>query len=193
MPGSLPGGETHVRVVAGRARGRLLQAPPGLCTRPTSDRVREAVFDMLSSLDRIEGATVLDLFAGSGALGIEALSRGAEAAVLVDRDGAAVATIGRNLDVLGEDASRATVVQADAMAYIVRASRFDLVLADPPYGFDGWPDLLARLADRTGLLVAETGWERGSSPWSPGPGWETVKVKRYGGTVVSIAEPEARS
>lgn len=182
-----------MRVVAGRARGRSLAAPAGAGTRPTSDRVREAVFDMLSSLDRIEGATVLDLFAGSGALGIEALSRGAESAVLVERDGAAVATIRRNLQVLEDDASRATVVPADVLGYVARAPRFDLVLADPPYEFDGWTELLAELVGRAGLLVAETGWERGTSPWSPGPGWETVKVKRYGGTVVTIAEPEVRS
>jgi 16S rRNA (guanine966-N2)-methyltransferase len=178
-----------MRVVAGSARGRRLLAPPGTDTRPTSDRVREAVFDMLSSMDRVEGSRVLDLFAGSGALGIEAVSRGAEAAVLVDRDPAAVETIRRNLDVLVEDAVRVTVVRADAFDYLATADPFDLVLADPPYGYAGWPELLARLAPVTDLLLAETGWEQGASQWSPGPGWETVKVRRYGGTVVSIAQP----
>jgi 16S rRNA (guanine966-N2)-methyltransferase len=180
----------HVRVVAGRARGRPLHAPRGGVTRPTSDRVREAVFDMLGSLDAVEGAAALDLFAGSGAYGIESLSRGAESAVLVDRDADAVAAIRRNLEVLGDDAGRATVVRMDALSYAAGAPEMDLVFADPPYDFTGWPELLARLAPRTGLLVAETGWVGAGAPWSPGPGWETVKVKRYGATVVSIVVPE---
>lgn len=147
---------------------------------------------MLASMDAVEGATVLDLFAGSGALGIECLSRRAESAVLVDSHAAAVESIRRNVEVLGEDAARATVVRADALAYAARAPRFDLTLADPPYGFDQWPVLLDRLVSRTGLLVVETGVEPAGSPWSPGPGWETVKVRRYGGTLVTIAEPESQ-
>ena len=152
--------------------------------------MREAIFDILSAMDCVEGATVLDLFAGSGALGIECLSRGAAHAVLVDRDADAVATIRRNLAVLGEEAARATVVKADALAFLASAGPFDLVLADPPYGFDRWPDVLGPLATRAGLLVAETGHDPGGSQWSPGEGWETVKVRRYGGTVVSIVQPE---
>ena len=144
---------------------------------------------MLSSMDVIEGATVLDLYAGSGAFGIECVSRGAESAVLVDHHADAVATIRGNVEVLGEEARRVTVVRADALAYVATAPDFDLVLADPPYAFDGWAELLERLRPRTGLLVVETGWERGASPWAPGPAWETVKVKRYGGTVVCIAKP----
>lgn len=178
-----------MRVVAGTARGRPLRAPRGSVTRPTSDRVREALFDVLSSMGVVEGATVLDLFAGSGALGIECLSRGAEAAVLVDHQADAVAAIRTNLAVLGDQASRATVVRADALAYAAGAGRFGLVLADPPYDFGRWVDLLDRLHSRTGLLVAETGYRKGVSLWSPGAEWETVKVKRYGGTVVSIATP----
>ena len=173
-----------MRVVGGTARGRPLRAPRGAATRPTSDRVREAVFSMLTSLDRIDGAAVLDLFAGSGALGIECLSRGAESAVLVDSSPDAVAAIRHNLGVLGPDRDRATVVRSDALRYLADAPRFDLVLADPPYDFGRWPELLGLLAVRSGLLVAETG-----SPLDPGPGWETVKVKRYGGTVVCIAQP----
>ncbi|HET6965436.1 MAG TPA: 16S rRNA (guanine(966)-N(2))-methyltransferase RsmD [Acidimicrobiales bacterium] len=182
-----------MRVVSGTARGRKLQAPPGSGTRPTSDRVREAVFDMLTSMDVVEGATVLDLFAGSGALGIECISRGAESAVLVDHHAAAVATIRRNLDVLGEAAARATVVRSDALTYAASAPAFDLVLADPPYGFDRWAELLESLLPRAGLLVVETGAEPGPSLWAPGPAWETVKVKRYGGTVVCIVKPVGRT
>jgi 16S rRNA (guanine966-N2)-methyltransferase len=139
---------------------------------------------MLTSLDRIEGARVLDLFAGSGALGIESLSRGAAEAVFVDSSPEAVAAVRANLGVLGAASARAAVVRSEALRYLSGASRFDLVLADPPYSYDRWPELLAALAGVAGLLVAETG-----SAWEPGPGWETVKVKKYGGTVVSIAQP----
>ena len=152
------------------------------------------MFDMLSSMDCIEDASVLDLFAGSGALGIECLSRGARSCVLVERDAAAVETIRQNLSVLGPElAGAATVVRADALSYLASSGRFDLVLADPPYGFDGWAAVLDRLLTRAGLVVAETATGRGSVPWSPGPGWETVKVKRYGSTLVSIVHPESHS
>jgi 16S rRNA (guanine966-N2)-methyltransferase len=106
-----------------------LQAPRGLRTRPTADRVREALFSMLGSVD---GLRVLDLFAGSGALGIEALSRGAKSAVLVERDPRAVAAIRRNLDAVGANAE---VRRRDALAYLRDAAEgpFDLVFIDPPY------------------------------------------------------------
>lgn len=175
-----------MRVVAGVARGRPLRAPAGRATRPTSDRVREAMFSTITSMQEIEGASVLDLFAGSGALGIEAISRGAASVTLVDSDRAAVEAIRANLEVLGELRDRATVVRSDAPRYAEGAPPFDLVLADPPYEFAGWTGLLAALCPKTGLLVAETG-----GPWDPGPGWETVKVKKYGGTVVSITRPSA--
>lgn len=140
---------------------------------------------MLQSMDAVEGATVADLFAGTGALGVEAASRGAERVVLVEQDPEAVAVIRRNLEVLGADARRCEVVRADAVRWAAGGgSRFDLVLADPPYRFDRWAELLGLLAGRVGLLVAETG-----SPWEPGPGWETVKVRTYGGTVVAVARP----
>jgi 16S rRNA (guanine966-N2)-methyltransferase len=143
------------------------------------------MFSMLTSMDALEGAAVLDLYAGSGALGIEALSRGAESAIFVDDDRAAVTAIRANLEVLGADGvGRASVVRADALRYAAGAPQADLVLVDPPYRFDGWADLLEALAGRTGLLVAET-----SDTWEPGPGWETVKVKRYGGTVVTVVRP----
>jgi len=120
-----------VRVVAGRFGGRTLVAPRGRSTRPTSDRVREALFSILGS---VEGERVLDLFAGSGALAIEALSRGAAEAVMVDSSAAAVAAIGRNLRAVGIDAE---VRRQDALAYLRSASRdarqYDLVFLDPPY------------------------------------------------------------
>jgi 16S rRNA (guanine966-N2)-methyltransferase len=118
-----------VRIVAGSFKGRRLQAPRGVNTRPTADRVREALFSILGQLD---GERVLDLFAGSGALGIEALSRGASKAVFVDSDPRAVTAIRRNLDEIGIDAS---VQRRDALAYLRAASDgpFDLVFLDPPY------------------------------------------------------------
>jgi 16S rRNA (guanine966-N2)-methyltransferase len=121
-----------VRVVAGRFGGRGLVAPRGHATRPTSDRVREALFSILA--DSVQGARVLDLFAGSGALALEALSRGASEAVLVDSSAAAVAAIRRNLEAVGADAE---VRRQDALMYLERARRdarlYDLVFLDPPY------------------------------------------------------------
>jgi 16S rRNA (guanine966-N2)-methyltransferase len=177
-----------VRVVAGVAKGRVLHAPSGLNTRPTSDRVREAIFSILASMDMVEGAVMLDLFAGSGALGIEALSRGAAAVTFVDSDPVAHRTIRANLAVLGDAPSRAAVVQADALRYCVRTPRVDVVLADPPYAFGSWTALLDLLAARTEVVVAETG-----SRWEPGPGWETVKERKYGSTVVTVVQPVPRS
>ena len=118
-----------MRVVAGEFRGRRLQAPRGRSTRPTADRVREALFSMLGD---VSGARVLDLYAGSGALGIEALSRGAASAVFVERDAAAVAAIRRNLEAVG--AGAADVRRQDVLRFLAAAKdRFDLVFADPPY------------------------------------------------------------
>jgi 16S rRNA (guanine966-N2)-methyltransferase len=121
-----------VRVVAGRFGGRTLLAPRGQSTRPTSDRVREALFSILG--ETVVGARVLDLFAGSGALGIEALSRGASEVDLVDSSAAAVAAIRRNLDALSAEA---VVRRQDALAFLGRARRdarqYDLVFLDPPY------------------------------------------------------------
>jgi 16S rRNA (guanine966-N2)-methyltransferase len=123
-----------MRVVAGRLGGRRLRAPRGRDTRPTSDRVREALFSML---EPVAGARVLDLFAGSGALAIEALSRGAAAATLVERDARAAAVIRANLDALGLGSEEARVVNAPADAALRDASRrgdtYDLVFLDPPY------------------------------------------------------------
>ena len=117
-----------MRVVAGRLGGRRLEAPRGRSVRPTADRVREAVFSMLGPLD---GLTVLDLFAGSGALGIEALSRGAAAATFVESDARAAALVRRNLAALGLEAP---VHRRDAIAFLRGGpGPYDLVFVDPPY------------------------------------------------------------
>ncbi len=118
-----------MRIVAGRYKGRTLHAPKGSATRPTSDKVRGAIFSVLGD---IEGLRVLDLFAGTGALGIEALSRGATDATFVDSDQVAVAAIRRNLEAVG---ARASVQRRDALRWLADAegATCDLVFADPPY------------------------------------------------------------
>ena len=118
-----------MRIVAGEFGGRRLHAPRGRTTRPTSDRVREALFAILGE---VRGARVLDLFAGTGALGIEALSRGAESAVFVENDHAAAAAIRRNLDAIG--VPDAEVRRQDALRFLASGEGpFDLVFVDPPY------------------------------------------------------------
>jgi 16S rRNA (guanine966-N2)-methyltransferase len=125
-----------LRVIAGSARGRRLQTPAGDSVRPTKDMTREAVFSALDARGALAGSAVLDLYAGSGALAIEALSRGAEHAVFVERDRAALHAITTNLETL-EFTTRARVVDADVMRFlrgtVARGAPFDLVLADPPY------------------------------------------------------------
>jgi 16S rRNA (guanine966-N2)-methyltransferase len=139
-----------MRVIAGRLGGRRLKAPPGRGTRPTSDRVREALFSMLGELG---GLRVLDLFAGTGALGIEALSRGAARAVFVERDAGAAKALGENLAALGLSSELADVRRAGAIA-VLRSARerketYDLVFIDPPYSQarDWGPELSAVLPE----------------------------------------------
>lgn len=172
-----------MRVIAGTARGRRLVAPQGATTRPTPDRVREATFNALGSLDAVVDAAVLDLFAGSGAMGIEALSRGAAGATFVDHDRAAVRAIEANLAASGL-AADAEIVPAPVDRFLagVGERRWDLVLIDPPYAHttDDWLDLLDRLpAD---LAVMES-----DRPIEPPFAWEVVRAKRYGTTHVTIA------
>lgn len=169
-----------VRIVAGTARGRRIAAPPGRSTRPTSDRVREAVFNSLGSLGVVVDATVLDLFAGSGALGLEALSRGAAHATFVDHDPAALAVVRANVDALGFG-DRCAVVRADALDHLARADEVDLALCDPPYAFDRWEQLLTELRAR--VVVVESDRE---VPFPPG--WGSPRVRRHGGTLVSVAQ-----
>jgi 16S rRNA (guanine966-N2)-methyltransferase len=166
--------------VAGSAKGRKLHAPAEGGVRPTSDRVREAMFDVLTSMGVVEGAGVADLFAGTGALGIEALSRGATSAVLVDQDRAALDALNINLVTTGLYA-RATVVKADVLTWLATAGPVDLAFIDPPYPFTGWQELLSRLD--AGLVVAESDREI-----DLGDGWKVLKTKHYGGTVVTMAE-----
>lgn len=172
-----------MRVIAGTARGRRLQAPAGNGTRPTPDRVREATFNALGSLHAVVDATVLDLFAGSGAMGIEALSRGAAHVTFVDSDRAAARVIEANLELCGL-ADRATVVASPVDRFLAGAAgrRWDLAVLDPPYATDheGWLALLDDLP--AALAVLEAGHQV-----EPPFGWEVRRAKRYGGTHVVIA------
>ena len=146
-----------MRIVAGLYGGRRIAAPAGRSTRPTSDRVREALFSILG--DAVHEARVLDLFAGSGALGIEALSRGAREAVFVDSDARAVAAVRANLAALGAEAA---VHRRDAFAWLASAAgTFDLVFADPPYSSAGLTagrlaELLPPLLTDSSLTVTES-------------------------------------
>jgi 16S rRNA (guanine966-N2)-methyltransferase len=166
-----------MRVVSGTAKGRKLVAPAGQGTRPTSDRVREAVFSMLASLGAIDDATVVDLFAGSGALGVEALSWGAAHATFVERERDAVAAIEANLEAtrLGD---RGTIIRGDASAM---SGVFDVAFIDPPYEFDAWPALLDRLDAQVAVIESNREVDVGTK-------WLVNKVRRYGSTVVTLAQ-----
>jgi 16S rRNA (guanine966-N2)-methyltransferase len=181
-----------LRVISGEARGRHLVAPAS-GARPTADRVKEALFNSLGPA-RVEGASVLDLYAGSGALAIEALSRGAERAVLVDDDRRAHAAITANLDATGF-ADRARLVRIRASAFVARLAgsedRFDLVFADPPYDLppDDLGAVLAALAESGALaeaasVIVET--RRGSAPQLPAR-WSVGWERAYGDTLLTVA------
>jgi 16S rRNA (guanine(966)-N(2))-methyltransferase RsmD len=146
--------------------------------RPTSDRAREAIFNSLTSLGVLEGAAVLDLFAGTGALGIEALSRGAASATFVERDRDAVVAIRSNLDSLGFDGR---ILTGDALVHAGRVGPVDVVFVDPPYAFDDWDELLGRLDAGVAVLEAD-------HPIDVADGWRVLKVKRFGGTVVTLVQ-----
>jgi 16S rRNA (guanine966-N2)-methyltransferase len=181
-------GATVVRIVAGLAKGRRLTPPAG-GTRPTSDRAREALFNSLAALLDLDGARVLDLFAGTGAVGLEALSRGADEAVFVESDRAATEVLRRNADAVGLPGVR--VVRSPVAAFLAGTADapYDFVFADPPYALDD--DVLAATLSR----LVDGGWlaedavvvvER--SARGPGPVWPdrvtSLRDKRYGAGVL---------
>lgn len=174
-----------LRLVAGRHRGRRLAAPEGLTTRPTAERVRQALFDMLwhapwAGRERVEGAAVLDAFAGTGALGLEALSRGAAQATFIEPDRAALAALRRNIATLGEE-DRARVIPGDATRPPPAPAPCSLLLLDPPYGKDLVPRALAALGAAgwiaPGALVAAEVAK--ADPLAP-PGYETLAERAHG-------------
>ena len=142
-----------MRVVTGSLRGRKLVAPGAGSTRPTTDRVREAVFNALTSLDIIVDARVVDLYAGSGAMGIEALSRGATHCTFVERDRGALSAIHANVGALGLTGVT-RVVAGDAAVHAARVDA-DIAFVDPPYDFDAWDHLLTSIAATVAIAWAE--------------------------------------
>ncbi len=172
-----------MRVIAGRYGGRRLQAPAGTATRPTSDRVREALFSILGA--RVADARVLDLFAGSGALGLESLSRGAAAVTFVESAPVALRTLRANVAALGADAE---IVRADALKWLRAASagarQYDLVFLDPPYRQAealgaGLSDLLPAVLGPGALVVAESDRRTPLKLTIP-----TTDERRYGDTLI---------
>jgi 16S rRNA (guanine966-N2)-methyltransferase len=182
----LPGTVAEMRVVAGELGGRTLVAPDGQTTRPTTDKVREAVFNSLASMGVLEDAAVADLFAGSGALGIEALSRGAARCSFVERDRNALVALRANLAAL-DLGDRTSVVVDDALVWLAAARGFDLLLIDPPYRFEGWTALLDR-ARACGAWMAVCEAETEITATTHGPSWSARRSKRYGRTHVTILE-----
>ncbi len=186
-----------MRVIAGSCGGARLTVPKSV-TRPTSDRVREALFSILG--DRVRGAMVLDLFAGSGALGIEALSRGAAGAVFLEQNSSAAEVVRTNLASTGLAGGR--VVRGDVLSFLKRWDRgaeFDIVFADPPY--------VKRPGDRdfgAALLASSPGGVRGvlrpsgvfvlesdaSHSHGQAPGWQELDRREYGGTALSFFLPD---
>ena len=172
-----------MRVIGGYLGGRPLLAPKGWKVRPTPARVREAVF---SALGEIEGALVADLYAGTGAMAIEAVSRGAERAVLVDRETRPAEGNVRHLEL----ADRCEVVRADVPTWVAMQAgdeRFDFVFLDPPYGL--WPGLGPELAPLLEQVIAPRGRivvESGPGATPRLPGFETVRERRYGRTAVTF-------
>jgi 16S rRNA (guanine966-N2)-methyltransferase len=164
------------RIIAGSHRGRRLHVPPGTGTRPTSDRAREGLFSSLLSLTHLDGGEVLDLYAGSGALGLEAVSRGATAATLVEDDPIALGVLRQNVE---ETGLAATVVDADVSSFLLRPpSAYRLVLADPPYATELDLEAVLPWLEEDGVLVVERS-TRGAAP-SPPEDLEEVRSRRYG-------------
>jgi len=187
------------RIIAGHARGLRLDVP-GSGTRPTSDRVRESLFGALESLDAIAEARVLDLYAGSGALGLEALSRGASSLELVERSRSAAAVVRRNVASITRTLSGPTarVHESAVIAFLKRATGpYDLVFTDPPYDLDDRSmnaDLiaLAPLLSEDAVVVIERA-RRSTPPDAAAAGLEVFREKSYGDTAIWWAQPAAES
>jgi 16S rRNA (guanine966-N2)-methyltransferase len=173
-----------MRVIAGKWRGRTLAAPTGLATRPTSDRTREALFSMLASrVGSFEGLEAADIFAGSGALGLEALSRGAASCIFVDNDRAALDAIRANLAALGADGAE---VRPGAAEHARFPRPLDLVFLDPPYGSGLADKVLPNLPLAPGAFVSvETG--RGETVTAPGLTLEAERT--HGKAKITLLRP----
>lgn len=182
------------RIVAGTAGGRRIAVPPGTGTRPTSDRVREALFASLTSeLGGFDGLAVLDLYAGSGAVGLEALSRGATQVLLVESDRRAAQVVRGNVATLGLPGATVQARAVEQLAAGTAPTAYDVVFADPPYDLPS--DTLAQvLTDLAGhgwlapdaIVVVERDRRSG---WTWPPGFDPLRDRRYGETVLHYAQP----
>ena len=178
-----------MRIVGGELRGRRLDVPRGMDVRPTSEKVREALFDILGP--RVAGVSFLDLYAGTGAVGLEALSRGASGAVLVEKGARPLAALRSNVERLGVGGRCRVLPVASEKALRILAGEgaaVGVAFCDPPYADAGWPDLLGRLATfpiwaPPGILVVESAAK--SLPACPA-GFEAGKTYRYGDTALSL-------
>jgi 16S rRNA (guanine966-N2)-methyltransferase len=181
-----------VRIIAGRFRGRALAAlgkgDAGAHLRPTSDRVRESLFSVLTGLGAIDGARVLDLFAGTGALGLEALSRGAAHVTLVENGRVALGLIARNIDLTGS-AAETTIIRRDARKLGANPGPpFDLLFLDPPYG-KGLGETALAAAGAGGWIApgALVVWEENTAMAAP-EGFTLQDSRRYGDTWITLLE-----
>ena len=173
-----------MRVITGKARGRKLREPKGMDIRPTTDMVKEAVFNILQF--ELEGARVLDLFAGTGQLGIEALSRGAAEAVFVDGSSTAIRIVKENLELCG---FKAKVLQGDAIGYLPALGKFDIVFLDPPYDSDLLEQALkvienVDLLSGGGIIVCESR-SQAVLP-APGENYSVELERRYGKVKITV-------
>lgn len=183
-----------MRVIAGRYGGRTLKAPRGRGTRPTSERVREALFSQLAD---VAGMRVLDLFAGTGALGIEALSRGARSALFVEREARALRALKANLKALGIDSEQAHVSSTDALAAVqsarARGETYDLVFVDPPYGRarelgEALRAVLPSVLEQSARVVVEADRRAPVALGLP-----LLSLRRYGDTTITIYRNDRES
>ena len=168
-----------MRVIGGRSRGRRLSGRIPAGVRPTGDRVREAIFDVLGSMGGVADLSAVDLFCGSGAMGVEALSRGAASATFVDHDPGALEAVRTNLASVGLGGEPATVLRAELPAWLERSAPYDVAFCDPPYAFDEWGPLL-------GWLQADIAILESADEIAVPAGWEVTRSRRYGGTLVTV-------
>jgi 16S rRNA (guanine966-N2)-methyltransferase len=179
-----PGARNRVRIIGGKFRSRIVRFPDAACVRPTPDRVRETLFNWLGQ--RLDGLDCLDLFAGSGALGFEALSRGARRVVMVERDRAIARGLRESASEL--QAQGAEVVEDDAIAYLGRAGdTFDVAFVDPPYASDLAMRALALIAPR--LRPGARVYVERHTPLDFGPSWRVLREDRAGAVRYALMEP----
>ncbi len=178
-----------MRVITGSAGGRKLKSPKGEEVRPTTDHVKQALFNILQY--DLEGRRVLDLFAGTGQLGIEALSRGAREAVFTDSSRKSVELVRENLSACG---FRAQVIQTDALSYLGRGGRFDIIFIDPPYDSGLYESVLSRINDvdnlnEGGIIVCEA--RAGTELPEMTPPYRKLREKKYGNVKICIFTKDA--